>query len=103
MTEAGISVIWSDAAKNDLKSIFDWIIEVSQSRQAAINVRNDIIKKSKEIVFAEQYQVEEYLGEPYRRMVVRHFKIIYKIQNPKEIRILKIFDTHQNPLKLKDD
>jgi len=45
--------------------------------------------------------VDEYLGEPFRRMVVRHYKIIYKFQSPEEIRILKIFDTHQSPLKLK--
>jgi len=55
MTEKNISVLWSDEAKKDLKSIFDWIVEVTQSRQGAINVRTDILKKSKEIVYTEQY------------------------------------------------
>lgn len=65
-------------------------------------MRTDIIDASKNIIFVDQYQVDEFLGEPYRRMIVRHFKIIYKIKSKTQIRILQIFDTYQHPNKLEE-
>lgn len=94
-----IQILWDNQAKADLKLIFEYI--KLKSPQGAKNVVRDIIKQSKSIHFTEQYQVDEFLDEPYRRMVVRNYKIIYKIQSEAEIRILQIFDTRQNPIKLK--
>ncbi len=93
-----IQILWDNQAKADLKLIFEFI--KLKSPQGAKNVIRDIIIQSKSIHFAEQYQIDEFLGEPYRRMVVRNYKIIYKIQSETEIRILQIFDTRQNPIKL---
>lgn len=61
----------------------------------------DIVLQSKNIHFVAQYQIDEFLGEPYRRMIVRDYKIIYKIHSDTEIRILQIFDTRQDLIKLK--
>ncbi|MFY8181949.1 MAG: type II toxin-antitoxin system RelE/ParE family toxin [Flavobacterium sp.] len=94
-----IQILWDNQAKADLKLIFEFI--KLKSPQGAKNVIQDIIIQSKSIHFAEQYQIDEFLGEPFRRMVVRNYKIIYKIQSGTEIRILQIFDTRQNPIKLK--
>ncbi len=94
-----IKILWDNQAKADLKLIFEFI--KLKSPQGAKNVIRDIVFQSKSIHFTEQYQVDEFLGEPYRRMVVRNYKIIYKIQSETEIRILQIFDTRQNPIKLK--
>ena len=96
-----IKVHWSSRAKSDLRNIYERIEERTKSVQNAINVRTDIIEASKRINFVEQYQVDEFLGEPYRRMIVRHFKIIYKIQSDNEIRVLQIFDSYQNPKRLR--
>ncbi|WP_298115297.1 type II toxin-antitoxin system RelE/ParE family toxin [Flavobacterium sp.] len=94
-----IQILWDNHAKADLKLIFEFI--KLKSPQGAKNVIRDIIIQSKSIHFTEQYQVDEFLGEPYRRMVVRNYKIIYKIQSESEIRILQIFDTRQNPTRFK--
>ena len=94
-----IKILWDNEAKSDLKLIFEFI--KLKSPQGAKNVVRDIVAQSKNIYFAEQYQVDEFLGEPYRRMIVRDYKIIYKINSQTEIRILQIFDTRQNPMKLK--
>ncbi|MGV1012521.1 MAG: type II toxin-antitoxin system RelE/ParE family toxin [Flavobacterium sp.] len=94
-----IKILWDNEAKADLKLIFEYL--KLKSPQAAKNVVQDIVNQSKNIHFTEQYQVDEFLGEPYRRMVVRNYKLIYKIQSESEIRILQIFDTRQNPIKLK--
>ena len=94
-----IKILWDNEAKADLKLIFEYL--KLKSPQAAKNVIRDIVNQSKKIYFTEQYQVDEFLGEPYRRMVVRNYKLIYKIHSESEIRILQIFDTRQNPIKLK--
>ena len=101
MPKPKIKILWSDGAKADLLHIFNWVKEASGSLEVAINIRNSIIQRSKEIHFVEQYQTDEYLGEPFRRMIVHHYKIIYKPQNNLQIRILKIFGTRQDPKKLK--
>ena len=94
-----IKILWDNQAKADLKLIFEYL--KLKSPKAAKNVIRDIVNQSKKIYFTEQYQVDEFLGEPYRRMVVRNYKLIYKIHSESEIRILQIFDTRQNPIKLK--
>lgn len=94
-----IKILWDNEAKADLKLIFEYL--KLKSPQAAKNIVQDIVNQSKNIHFTEQYQVDEFLGESYRRMVVRNYKLIYKIQSESEIRILQIFDTRQNPIKLK--
>ena len=94
-----IAILWDDQAKADLKLIFEFI--KLKSAQGAKNVIKDIVVQTKDIHFVEQYQVDEFLGEPYRRMIIRDYKIIYKIHSDTEIRILQIFDTRQNSIKLK--
>lgn len=71
-----------------------------KSPQGARNVIRDLVLQRKNIHFVEQYQVGEFLGEPYRRMIVRDYKVIYKIHSETEIRILQSFDTLQNSAKL---
>jgi addiction module RelE/StbE family toxin len=94
-----IIILWDNQAKADLKLIFEFIR--LKSPQGARNVIRDIVLQSQNIHFVEQYQVDEFLGEPYRRMIVRDYKVIYKIHSETEIRILQIFDTRQNSVKLK--
>ena len=78
-----------------MKSIHDYIKYKLKSPQGAKNVKQDILNTSKSIVFSEQYEVDEIQSE-YRRMLVRHYKILYKEQQNK-IYILAIFDTLQSP------
>lgn len=95
-----IEIYWTAQAKSDLKYIFEWIKETSQSVEIATKIRNSIVTKSKEILFAEQYQTDEFLGEPFRRMIAGNYKIIYEIIAPKKIKIVIIFDTRQDPKKI---
>ena len=94
-----VIIFWDNQAKADLKLLFEFI--KLKSPQGASNVVRDIVIQSKNIYFVEQYQVDEFLGEPYRRIIVRDYKVIYKIHSETEIRILQIFDTRQNSVKLK--
>ncbi|MDI9310644.1 MAG: hypothetical protein QM535_10540 [Limnohabitans sp.] len=69
-----IRILWDNNAKSDLKLIFEFL--KIKSLQGAKNVIADILLQSKSIQFAQQYQVDEILGEPYRRMIVRNYKIV---------------------------
>lgn len=94
-------MVWSSAAKSDLKHLQNRIFEKSKSKRTSQNYSARIIKCSQAIVFAEQFQVDEFLGAPFRRIVFEHFKLVYIVQSPTEIRILQLFDTYQSPKKLR--
>ncbi|WP_218598397.1 type II toxin-antitoxin system RelE/ParE family toxin [Polaribacter sp. NJDZ03] len=96
-----INVIWSDEAKADLKYIHDRILRKTKSRINSKNVKNDIINSSKNIEFVEQYQVDEFLGKPFRRIIVRHFKLVYFVKDKSSIIILEVFDSYRNPIELR--
>ena len=102
MPDKEIRVLWSDDAKADLNVIYNHVKSYTQSAESAKNVVKDILNKTKTITYAGQYQVDEFLGLPFRRMVVRNYKIIYTLKEPLEIRILQIFDARQNPDKMRD-
>ncbi len=93
-----IRILWDNKAKSDLKLLSDFI--KIKSLHGANNLVQDIVNQTKGIHFAEQIQVDELLGEPFIRNITGDFKIICKVQNETEIRILQIFDTRQNPNKL---
>ena len=97
-----LKVEWSEKSEADIKYIFERVKEKTKSAKLARNVINDIYNTGVGINYIEQYQVDEFLGEPYRRMVIRHFKIIYISVNEKEIKILQVFDTNQSPNKMKN-
>ncbi|WP_010182065.1 type II toxin-antitoxin system RelE/ParE family toxin [Aquimarina agarilytica] len=98
-----IRVDWSDDSVEDLNFIFERVKKKTVSKELAKNVIDDIYETGISISFVEQYQVDEILGKPYRRMVVRHFKLIYRAMTEKHIRIIQVFDTYQNSLKLRKD
>lgn len=94
-------VVWSEEAIIDLKHIYHWLIEVTESINLAKKVRRKLIQRTKELIFPQQYQADEILGEPYRRLIVGHYKIVYKAIQNDQILILRIFDTRSNPSKYK--
>jgi plasmid stabilization system protein ParE len=95
-----LKVIWTLKAENDLNSIFEKVKEKTLSKKLAQNVVNDIFETSTNIHFIEQYQVDEFLGKPYRRIIIRNYKSIYVSKNENEILILHVFNTFQSPSKL---
>jgi len=96
-----MKVIWSNTAKAQLKKIHDYIKYKLQSPQGAKNVKQDILTASREVTFIEQYEVDEIQSE-YRKITVRHYKLLYKEKNGK-IYILRLFDELQSPEKQKED
>lgn len=95
-----VNVIWSNEAIEDLRKIFAITLELTQSRQGAIAVKRDILDRTKSIVFVSQHQTDEFLGEPYRRILVRQYRVVYIEKSKNEIQILMVFNNRHNPRRL---
>lgn len=91
-------IIWTHRAKKSLN--FIWVFYSELDQNVADKIIAEIIMAVEELKYKEQYQLEETLEGGYRRIIVRHFKIIYRpLENG--ILVMQIFDTRQNPNKLK--
>jgi len=96
-------IIVTTPAKQKLKQIYDYY-EAASSKRIAKSIINDIVNAT-EILIEQPLagQTEEFLIDlelNHRRIVEGNYKIIYRIQDDK-IYITDIFDTRQNPLKMK--
>jgi mRNA-degrading endonuclease RelE of RelBE toxin-antitoxin system len=80
-------VSWSNGAKNELKKL-DNILS---------NAKLDAIYNSPEqIVFPEQFQIDEYRKD-CRRIIVGNLKVLYQFKN-NQIRIVKVFNSLHDPI-----
>tara|TARA_B100000780_G_scaffold204128_1_gene144960 strand:+ start:397 stop:693 length:297 start_codon:yes stop_codon:yes gene_type:complete len=88
-----LSIHWSEKSTNDLRTIFDFYN--SKSHAAATTIVTEIIDQVESIRFSKQFQKDE-LNPKYRRLIVRHFKVLYRADEA-NIFVIRIFDTRQNP------
>ena len=93
-----MQIIWSLDAEKDLKKVYQFCLK--QDTNYANKIILEIIESPKSVLFENQYQEDEFLGLPYRRFFVKHWRIVYKTKNNSLI-ILRVFDTRKNPKKLK--
>lgn len=95
---AKLKAKWTNKAKAQLKQIHDYLKYEKKTPQGAANVKADLIEASKGVTYAEQFQKDD-INPDYRRIVVRHYKLIYK-EEKGIIIILRVFDTLRNPERL---
>ena len=101
----GFKIIWSNFAETELDKIFEYYVE-NVSLEVAKNIIEKIISEPNKIIsHPEITQVEELLLDRennYRYLICDNYKIIYSIDsNQKLIMIADVFDTRQNPTKIK--
>lgn len=97
-----MNVIWTDFALQSLREIFVYYKE-NVSQKIANNIKAEIFNATKQLkiqpfsgAIDELLQV---LNEEHRYLIVKNYKIIYKILD-KKVYITDVFDTRQNPEKL---
>ncbi len=81
-------IIWSSESKRDLRKIKN---NLSKSSLKSISIA------PRQIVFPEQFQIDEYRKD-CRRIIVGNYKVLYQFGND-EIRIIKIFNSLHDPIK----
>ncbi len=96
-------VFWTKFALNSLSDIYKYYQE-NVSLTIAQNIKDSVLSSSRQL--EKQFhsgQIEELLidlDEGHRYILRGNYKIIYKIYNHK-IYITDVFDTRQNPEKIK--
>jgi plasmid stabilization system protein ParE len=98
-------VIWSDFSETQLDEIYEYYENKASSR-VATKIVTGILKESEKLIKASFIgQEEEFLKErkiQYRYLIFKNYKLIYSVNEQKGfIKIADVFDTRQNPPKLK--
>ncbi len=96
MSNIKIEVFWTANAKQDLKEIYI-LIKKKISKETALKIRDELFNSPNDIVFTEQFQLDEYRLD-CRRIIVRNFKILYQIKE-NSIFVIRVFNSFQDPIK----
>ena len=100
-----LNIIWSEFAETQLDEIYNYY-EKKASTRVAKKLVIEIINESKKLIKSPLIgQKEELLKQretEYRYLIFKNYKLIYSVDNQNGyIKIADVFDTRQNPLKLK--
>ena len=100
-----MTIFWSNQAKKQLREVFKFYKETT-SIELAEKVKNRLIQKPTILLehpeLGQEETNEAVAGMGFRYLVESHHKIVYKLY-PSEsiILIAAVFDTRQNPDKLR--
>lgn len=97
-------VIWSDFALRQLKKIHNYYkIEVSEkiARKLTISIVETTIQLASNPQIGTKEHLLEHTKYEYRFVVMKNYKIIYRIDN-EFLSVISVFDTRQNPEKIKE-
>jgi plasmid stabilization system protein ParE len=98
-----MKIIWTDFASNSLIEIFKYYKEAA-SINVAFRIRSRVFSTTRQLVkHPLSGQIEPNLiklGEEHRYLVEGNYKIIYK-RVKEGVLITDIFDTRQDPIKIK--
>ncbi|MBF6609823.1 MAG: type II toxin-antitoxin system RelE/ParE family toxin [Chryseobacterium sp.] len=100
-----IKVYWTYFAKKELKNIYDYY-KIKASPKVAEKLATGIVEKTTSLEFRTEIGQNEDLPldrqENFRYLIFKNYKIIYWFNKDKNrIEISDVFDTRQNPLKIK--
>ena len=98
-------IIWSNFSETQLDEIFEYY-EKKASVRVATKIVTGIIEESEKLIKTSFIgQEEELLKEreiQYRYLVFKNYKLIYSVDKKNGfIKIADVFDTRQNPPKMK--
>ncbi|PQJ79137.1 type II toxin-antitoxin system RelE/ParE family toxin [Polaribacter porphyrae] len=98
-------IVWSDFAETQLDEIYNYY-KNKASKSVATKLLRGIIQEPNKLIKSSLIgQKEELLKQRenvYRYLIFKNYKIIYSVDNEKRfIKIVDVFDTRQNPPKLK--
>lgn len=100
-----VKIIWSEFAETQLDEIYEYY-KKKASLKIANKIVTGIIKESDKLIKASFNGQEEDLLKDreihYRYLVFKNYKVIYSVDEQNGfIKIADVFDTRQNPPKIK--
>ncbi|MBW1654149.1 type II toxin-antitoxin system RelE/ParE family toxin [Flavobacterium quisquiliarum] len=100
-----LKIVWSQFAENEIDKIYEYYLYRAGIRVAKKIIKEIISEPNKLVSNNLSTQTEELLLDrenEYHYLVCKNYKIIYHIDKEnKLIQIADVFDTRQNPVKLK--
>lgn len=100
-----LKIIWSKFAENQLDKIYNYYEKKATAKIAEKIIREILIvsnKLSNSPLIGPEEELLRKRKKDYRYLVIRNYKIIYFLDKEnKSVNITDIFDTRQNPVKIK--
>ena len=104
MEKSGLKVYWTDTAKADLRTIFDFFadisVELAERMASRIYAEAGILGEGQPHFGPLEPLLEEY-PEEFRFLLQGNYKIIYHVDGESAF-IDAVFDTRMEPRKLSD-
>lgn len=100
-----LEIYWTDFSKKELKNIFDYYKEEASTnvaRNLVLGITKEAAKLKKHPTIGQEEELLETDSRDFRYLVFKSFKIIYWVNFEKNrIEVFDVFDTRQNPTKIK--
>ncbi len=98
-------IIWSSFAEFQLDLIFNYYtkeVNINVARKIIFQVRDNVKELNQNPFIGKKEELLADRKENYRHLIVTNYKVIYSVNEQAGIvKIADIFDTRQNPKKLK--
>ena len=101
-----LKIYWTDFSKNKLRSIFDYYKENASlgiAKRLVNGITQEVIKLQNQPNIGSREELLYERKQEFRYLVHNYYKIIYWIdKDHNRVEISDIFDTRQNPIKVKN-
>jgi len=87
-------IVWSPQSDKDLDDILEYYQKASPEKAHQHII--DILDSAEEMVFSEQWQVDEYDPSCRRAIIKRKFRVLYKIID-KTVLVTRVYPTKKDP------
>ncbi len=100
-----LKINWTDFSKKELKNIFEYYKEKASlivARKLVTSIAKETLKLKKQAKIGQEEELLKNDLRAFRYLIYKNFKIIYFINlENNTIEIFDVFDTRQNPIKIK--
>ncbi|MEO8236287.1 MAG: type II toxin-antitoxin system RelE/ParE family toxin [Flavobacterium sp.] len=100
-----LKIYWTNFSKSELKNIFDYYKEkasLNVARNIVLGITKEAEKLKNQPTIGQEEELLENDSREFRYLVFKSYKIIYLVNMEKnQIEIFDVFDTRQNPIKMK--
>jgi plasmid stabilization system protein ParE len=100
-----IRIFWTDFAKNELRKIFDFYKKEASLRIATkltSGIVMEALKLQKHPTLGQKEELLKSRPQSFRYLVFKNYKLIYWVNESRpRIEIVDVFDTRQNPIRIK--
>ena len=100
-----LAIYWTDFSKKELKKIFDYYKEKASLKVAkniVIGITSEVSKLKYQPKIGQEEELLKNNSKEFRYLIYSNYKVIYWLNLEKSrIEIFDVFDTRQNPKKIK--